>query len=77
MDATQRKLAVVTSLGKRYSGLVDVPNSNFRTTDLLNSSFTYWKNPNEKCYDNAILMHDAKLFLDDTSVYRQFDKIQI
>jgi hypothetical protein len=77
MDTTQRKLAVITSLGKRYSGLVDIPNPNFRTTDLFNSVYTYWKNPDEKCFDNSIMMHDARLLLDDTSVYRQFDKIQI
>lgn len=77
MDSNQRKLAIVTSLGKRYSGLVDVPSPNFRTTDLLNSSSIYWKNPNEKCYDNAIMMTDVRLFVDDTAVYRQFDKIQI
>ena len=77
MDATQRKLAIVTSLGKRYSGMIDIPSSNFRTSDLLNSANVFWKNPNEKCYDNAILMYDARLFLDDTAVYRHFDKIQI
>jgi hypothetical protein len=77
METAQRKLTVVTSLGKRYSGLVDVPNANYRTTDLFNSAFTYWKNPDEKCFDNSIMMHDARLLLDDTSVYRQYDKIQI
>jgi hypothetical protein len=77
MDANQRKIAIVTSLGKKYSGLVDIPNPNFRTTDLLNSANIYWKNPNEKCYDNAIMMYDARLFLDDCAGYRQFDKIQI
>jgi hypothetical protein len=77
MDANQRKIVIVTSLGKKYSGLVDIPNPNFRTTDLLNSSNIYWKNPNEKCYDNAIMMYDVKLFIDDTSMYRQFEKIQI
>lgn len=77
MESNQRKLAIVTSLGKKYSGMVDIPNAAFRTTDLLNSSNIYWKNPNEKCYDNAILLYDALLLLDDTAVYRKFDKIQI
>jgi hypothetical protein len=66
MDITQRKVAIVTSLGKKYSGLIDIPNAALRTTDLLNSSNLFWKNPNEKCYDNAILMYDAKLFIDET-----------
>jgi hypothetical protein len=77
MEAKQRKLAFVTLLGKKYSGMVDVPSDTFRTTDLLNSSNLFWKNPNEKCYDNAILMQDVRLFLDDTAVYKKFDKIQI
>ena len=77
MEVNQRRLSVVSSLGKKYSGLVDIPNENFRTTDLLNSSNIFWRNPNEKCYDNAILMYDVKLFLDETAVYRRFDKLQI
>ena len=33
--AEQRKVAVVTSLGRKYAGLVDIPNAALRTTDLL------------------------------------------
>jgi hypothetical protein len=77
MDIKQRKLAIVTSLGKKYKGLVDVPNETFRTTDLLNSANIFWKSPNLKCYDNAIFMSDVRLFLDDTAVYKKFDSIQI
>jgi hypothetical protein len=77
MDAEQRKIAIVTFLGKKYSGYVDVPNSNFRTTDLLNSANIYWKNPNEKCYDDAILMSNVKLYTDNSLIYKRFDKIQI
>jgi len=77
MDIKQRKLAIVTSLGKKYKGMVDVPSETFRTTDLLNSSNIFWKSPNLKCYDNAIFMSDVRLFLDDTAVYKKFDSIQI
>lgn len=77
MDAKQRKLAIVTSLGKKYSGMVDVPSETFRTTDLLNSSHIFWKSPNLKCYDNAIFMSDVRLILDDTAVYKKFDFIQV
>jgi hypothetical protein len=77
MDTKQRKLAIITSLGKKYTGMVDVPNETFRTTDLLNSSNIFWKSPNLKCYDNAIFMSDVRLFLDDTAVYKKFDSIQI
>jgi hypothetical protein len=77
MDANQRKLAIVTSLGKKYSGMVDVPGENFRTTDLLNSANIFWKSPNLKCYDNAIFMSDVRLFLDDKAMYKKFDFIQV
>ena len=77
MDAKQRKIELVTSLGKKYSGMIDVPSDSFRTTDLFNSSNIFWKNPNLKCYDNAIFMSDARLILDDTAMYKKFDSIQI
>jgi exoribonuclease II len=77
MDANQRKLAIVTSLGKKYSGMVDVPGETFRTTDLLNSANIFWKSPNLKCYDNAIFMSDVRLFLDDKAMYKKFDFIQV
>ena len=77
MDTKQRKLAIVTSLGKKYSGMVDVPGETFRTTDLLNSANIFWKSPNLKCYDNAIFMSDVRLFLDDKAMYKKFDFIQI
>ncbi|MEJ2025487.1 MAG: hypothetical protein P8Y00_10835, partial [Deltaproteobacteria bacterium] len=67
----------MTSLGKKYSGMVDIPNESLRTTDLFNSSNIYWKNPNEKCFENAILMYNARLMFDEVSVYRKYDKIQI
>ncbi len=73
----QRKISIVTSSGKKYSGLIDIPNASLRTTDLLNSSNIYWANPNEKCYENTILMYDAQLMLDSTALYRKFNKIQI
>jgi hypothetical protein len=73
----QRKLAIMTSMGKKYSGMVDVPTDSFRTTDLLNSANIFWRNPNEKCYENAIMMYDAHLFLGETMVYKTFEKIQI
>ena len=77
MAVIQRKLAIMTSMGKKYSGMVDVPSESFRTTDLLNSSNVFWRNQNEKCYDNAILMYDARLFIDETTIYKKYEKIQI
>jgi hypothetical protein len=75
--AEERKIVVVTSLGKRFTGLVDVPNSTLRTTDLLNSGSIYWKDPSDKCFENAILMHDVYLQIDGLAANIKFDKIQI
>jgi len=77
MESPQRDLTIVTTLGKKYSGMIDIPNETLRTTDILNSANLFWRNPNEKCYDNAILMYNVKLNVDDAAVYKRFDKIQI
>jgi hypothetical protein len=77
MMVEQRKVAVVTSLGRKYVGLIDIPNAALRTTDLFNSSNIFWKNPNEKCFENAILMYDTRMTFDDSAVYRKFDKLQL
>ena len=72
----QRKVSIVTSPGKKYSGMVDIPNAALRTTDLFNSANIFWKNPSEKCFDNVVLLYDVGLLLDD-AVFRKFDKIQV
>ena len=75
--ADRRRIVLVASLGKKYVGDVDVPNETLRTTDLLNSGSIFWKDPNEKCFDNAILMHDVQLRIDDSPVRVRFDRLQI
>jgi len=75
--AEQREITIGTSLGKKYSGWMDVPSATFRTTDLFNSANLFWKDPTEKCFENAILMYNARLMFSDTAIYRKFDKIQI
>jgi hypothetical protein len=73
----QRKITIGTSLGKQYAGIIDVPNPNYRTSDLLNSSNVFWRNPNDKCFENAIQLYDASLFVAEKSIYKNFPKIQI
>ena len=75
--AEQRKVVVVTSLGKIYRGMVDVPNESYRTTDLFNSPSIFWKNPAEKCFDNAMLFHDVEMLVGGAAIRIKFDKIQI
>lgn len=77
LQQLRRQIVVVTSFGKKYVGNIDVPTTSMRTTDLLNSSLVFWKNPNDKCFDNAILIHDVKLILEDNAVYKKFSKIQL
>jgi len=72
-----RLLTVITSMGKRYYGTIDIPNSALRTTDLLNSATTYWKNQQSKVFDDAILLRDGRLLLEVNAVYREFDSIQV
>lgn len=75
--AVQRRVVVVTSLGKVYRGLVDIPSETYRTTDLFNSSTIYWKNPNEKCFDQGFLMREVELTIGGSAIRVKFDKIQI
>jgi len=74
---TERKIVVVTSLGKRFVGNVDIPNSSLRTTDLMNSGSIYWRDPSEKCFENAILMHDVQLQIEGLAASVRFEKLQI
>ncbi len=75
--AETRRIVLVSSLGKKFIGNVDVPNGTLRTTDLLNSGSIFWKDPGEKCFDNAILMHNVVLQIDDSPVRVRFDKLQV
>lgn len=73
----QRSVIAVTSLGKIYKGLVDIPSANFRTTDLFNSHSVYWKDANEKCFDDAVLFQDVHLMVNGSAISVRFDKIQL
>jgi len=73
----QRRVVAVTSLGKVYKGMVDIPNATFRTTDLFNSPSIYWKDPNDKCFDNAVLLRDVQLLIGGSAICVKFDKVQL
>lgn len=75
--ADKRKVVIVTSMGKRFNGYIYLPNSSLRTTDLLNSPNVYWKDPSEKCFENAIQIYDVQLVVDEATVCARFDKIQV
>lgn len=73
----QRRVVAVTSLGKIYKGVVDIPNATFRTTDLFNSPSIYWKDANEKCFDSTVLFRDVQLLIGGSAICVKFDKIQL
>jgi len=75
--ADQRRVVVVTSLGKMFRGMVDIPNATFRTTDLFNSSSIYWKDPSQKCFENAVLFRDVQMLIGDSAICIKFDRLQV
>ena len=76
MEALRRKIVVFTP-GKQYLGEVDVPNANFRTTDLLNSTNLYWKDPAEKSFNDVLLMFNVTVSIDGIQDFQKFDRVQI
>ena len=76
MEVTRRKITVFTP-GKQYSGEVDVPNASLRTTDLLNSTNLYWKDPTEKNFNDVLLMFNVTLSIDGIREFQKFQRVQI
>ncbi len=76
MKEPRRKITVFTP-GKQYSGEVDVPNGSLRTTDLLNSTTLYWKDPTEKNFNDVLLMFNVTLSIDGIREFQKFDRVQI
>jgi len=72
-----RRVVIITSLGKRYEGDIDLPSQNFRTSDLFNSSSVYWKQPARKYLEDSIMMSNVTLTFNGQKEYKKFDLIQI
>lgn len=78
MNELQRQVTIITSLGKRYSGRIDIPNSALRTTDLFNSSSMFWKNQQQTRYfKDSLLLHDAQLMLSGGALYESYGNLQL
>ncbi|MCF8056813.1 MAG: hypothetical protein K9K37_09250 [Desulfocapsa sp.] len=73
----QRREIVVFTPGKQYSGEVDIPNVDFRTTDLLNSTNLFWKDPADKNFDDVLLMFNVTLSIDGIREFQKFARVQI
>jgi len=62
---------------KRYTGTIDLKNDTIRTIDQLNSANIFWKNPNEKSFNDAILLYDVEVSLHGTGKLASFNKLQL
>jgi hypothetical protein len=76
MIPARRRITVFTP-GKIYTGDIDVPNPLLRTTDLLNSTNLYWKDPANKFFTDSLMMYDAVLSIDGIEKYQTYENIQI
>ncbi|SDO72552.1 hypothetical protein [Desulforhopalus singaporensis] len=76
MNEEQREITLHTP-NKIYTGFVDVGAKAMRTIDIFNSANMYWKNPAERSFDDALLLHRAKISLDGGVKIGEFSKVQI
>lgn len=76
MEISQKKITIYTP-GKIYSGYMDIANQSLRTIDIFNSSNIFWKNPAERSFDDALLLHDATVHLEGNTKMGQYAKLQI
>ncbi len=76
MATDQRKITLFTP-DKIYSGLIDVADKSLRTIDIFNSANVYWKNPAEKGFDDALLLHQATVVLEGNTRLGDFGKLQL
>ena len=52
-ESIQREVVLFTP-NKKYPGKIDLKNDDIRTIDQLNNATIYWKDPNQKSFDDAI-----------------------
>jgi len=75
-ESVKREVNIFTA-NKQYTGKIDLKNDNIRTIDQLNSSNIYWKNPNEKSFDDAIQLSDVTVSIHGTPKLASFPKLQL
>ena len=75
-ESIQREVVLFTP-NKKYTGKIDLKNDDIRTIDQLNSATLYWKDPNEKSYDDAILLSDVEVSLHGHGKLISFERLQI
>lgn len=76
MDNSQRKITIYTP-EKTYKGYIDIANGSLRTIDIFNSANVFWKDPNEKSFNDALLINNASIVLDGNIKLGDFPKLQV
>ncbi len=76
MEISQRKITFYTP-DKVYMGYIDIANQSLRTIDIFNSSSIYWKDPNERSFDDALLLNNATIILEGNTTLGNFGKLQV
>jgi hypothetical protein len=76
MDSSQRKITIYTP-EKIYRGYIDIANGSLRTIDIFNSASVYWKDPNEKSFNDAMLVNNASIVLEGDIKLGDFPKLQV
>ena len=62
---------------KKYTGTIDLQNEGMRTIDLLNSSSIYWREPNEKSFNDSIQLFDVVIEVQGNKKLSRFHKLQL
>lgn len=75
-ESIQREVVLITP-NKRYTGKIDLQNDDMRTIDQLNSATIYWKDPNEKSFNDAVLLSDVEVSLHGHGKIISFDRLQL
>lgn len=76
MSISKRQVKFFTPQ-KVYSGYLDVNTDDMRTIDLLNSANLYWKNPDEKSFNDSILLNKADVTIEGGKLLGSFPQLQI
>lgn len=77
MQETVKREIILFTPNKRYSGTIDLKNDQIRTIDQLNSANVFWKNPNEKSFNDAIQLYDVEVSLHGAGKLVSFKKLQL
>ena len=75
-ESVQREVVLYTP-NKKYTGKIDLKNDDIRTIDQLNSATIYWKDPNEKSFDDAIMLSDVEVSLHGHGKLISFERLQL